>query len=631
MRALLDLEKALKQYWGYGSFLPLQQEAMSAVVAGQDSLVVLPTGGGKSLCFQAPAMVLPGMAVVVSPLIALMKDQVDGLIECGVSAARLDSSLTAAEQHDALEKIRCRALKLLYVSPERLVTDSFIALLKRLKPSFIAVDEAHCISMWGHDFRPEYRQLGQLRDLFPRMPIHAYTATATEKVRADVALQLRLADPKILIGSFDRPNLVYRVERRENRLGQVGAILDRHKGESALVYCIRRVDVDELCGGLAARGYRALPYHAGMDDESRKANQDAFIRERADIIVATVAFGMGIDKSNVRCVIHAGMPKSLEHYQQESGRAGRDGLPAECILLYSGGDYGVWRSILENTEPVARTISLEKLNHMYAYCTASACRRREILAYFGQRPARDNCAACDVCLGDVKGMKDSLVTAQKILSCVLRQGERFGGDYTALVLTGSGDERIARNMHDQLSTYGLLRDFSKRAVRDWIEQLASQGCLDRVGEFKVLAVTALGRRVLKGLHTPNLLEPPKKREPKKRAPKSVRAAKVSMEGVDQALFEALRALRREIADSKGIPAYVVFHDAALLDMARRKPTTETELLEVFGLGERKAAQYGREFLGVIRRSLERADDGGMSGDAAHKTQLAPPAPKGRRP
>ncbi len=289
-------------------------------------MVVLPTGGGKSLCFQAPAVILPGMAVIVSPLIALMKDQVDGLIECGVSAARLDSSLTAAEQNDALEKIRCRALKLLYVSPERLVSDSFIEMLKRMKPSFIAIDEAHCISMWGHDFRPEYRQLGQLRDLFPKMAIHAYTATATEKVRADVALQLRLADPKILVGSFDRPNLVYRVERRENRLGQVGAILDRHKGESALVYCIRRVDVDELCAGLAAKGFRALPYHAGMDDEARKANQDAFIRERADIIVATVAFGMGIDKSNVRCVIHAGMPKSLEHYQQESGRAGRDGL-----------------------------------------------------------------------------------------------------------------------------------------------------------------------------------------------------------------------------------------------------------------------------------------------------------------
>jgi ATP-dependent DNA helicase RecQ len=438
------------------------------------------------------------------------------------------------------------------------------------------------------------------------MAIHAYTATATEKVRADIALQLRLADPKILVGSFNRPNLVYRVERRENRLGQVCSILDRHKGESGLVYCIRRTDVDDLCASLAAKGYRALPYHAGMQDEARKTNQDAFVRERADIIVATVAFGMGIDKSNVRYVIHAGMPKSLEHYQQESGRAGRDGLSAECVLLYSGGDYGVWRSILENNEPVARTISLEKLNHMYSYCTGSTCRRKEILAYFGQRPAKDNCGACDACLGDVKGMKDSLVTAQKILSSVLRQGERFGGDYTALVLTGSSDERILRNGHDQLTTYGLLRDFSKRAVRDWIEQLASQGCLDRVGEFKVLAVTGQGRRVLKGLHTPNLLEPPKKREPKKKRPaKSVRAAKVSMEGVDQELFEALRALRREIADSKGIPAYVVFHDATLLDMARRKPKTEAELLEVVGVGEWKAVHYGREFLNVIRGPHDR--------------------------
>jgi ATP-dependent DNA helicase RecQ len=598
---LLDLEKAIKRYWGYDSFLPLQKEAMSAVVSGRDSVVVLPTGGGKSLCFQAPAVILPGMAVIVSPLIALMKDQVDGLIECGVSAARLDSSLTAAEQSDAMQKLRCGALKLLYVSPERLVMDSFLGLVRRIKPSFIAIDEAHCISMWGHDFRPEYRQLGQLRDLFPKMGIHAYTATATEKVRADIAVQLRLAKPEILVGSFDRPNLVYRVERRENRIGQVCSILERHKKESGLVYCIRRADVDELCDHLVTAGYRALPYHAGMADEARKANQEAFIHERADIIVATVAFGMGIDKSNVRYVIHAGMPKSLEHYQQESGRAGRDGLPAECVLLYAGGDYGVWRSILENGEPVGRTISLEKLNHIYSYCTGSVCRRKEILAYFGQDLAKDNCGACDACLGDVKGMKDSLVTAQKILSCVLRQGERFGGDYTALVLTGSSDERILRNGHDQLSTYGLLKDFSKRAVRDWIEQLASQGCLDRVGEFKVLTVTEKGRSVFKAQFTPNLLEPPKKREPKKKRPaKSARAAQVSMEGVDEELFEALRAMRRVIADSKHIPPYLVFLDTTLLEMARLKPRTEIELSGIVGVTEFKADRYGREFLGVIR-------------------------------
>jgi ATP-dependent DNA helicase RecQ len=323
------IKKALVQYWGFETFLPLQRQAMECISRGIDSVVVLPTGGGKSLCFQAPAVTMPGLAVVVSPLISLMKDQVDALKECGVAAERIDSSLSASEQ---------------YLSPERLISDNFLGVLRKANLSFIAIDEAHCVSMWGHDFRPEYRQLGLLKELFGDITIAAYTATATDHVRGDIAEQLKLNNPQMLIGSFDRPNLVYKVQPRNNIVKQVCSVIERHEGESGIIYCIRRKDVDGMCAQLESKGYSVAPYHAGMDAADRKKNQDLFITEKVDIIVATVAFGMGIDKSNVRYVIHTGMPKSLEHYQQESGRAGRDGLEADCCLFHSGGDYGTWKS-----------------------------------------------------------------------------------------------------------------------------------------------------------------------------------------------------------------------------------------------------------------------------------------------
>jgi ATP-dependent DNA helicase RecQ len=454
-----NIQKALVRYWGYNGFLPLQKKAMECVCSQRDSIVILPTGGGKSLCYQAPAVVLPGLTVVVSPLISLMKDQVDALIECGVSAARIDSSLAAHEQQRVFEALHNKQLKILYLSPERLVSEGFVDMLKKTGLSFIAVDEAHCVSMWGHDFRPEYRQLGVLRQVFPNVTIGAYTATATEQVRSDIAEQLHLKNPEMLIGSFDRPNLVYKVRRRTNRLKQVCAVLDRHKGESGIVYCIRRRDVDELSSLLRIKGYNVLPYHAGMLDEDRKKNQEAFINEKVDTIVATIAFGMGIDKSNVRYVIHTGMPKSLEHYQQETGRAGRDGLEAECCLFYSGDDYGTWKTLLSETEPEAYEIAVIKLNKMYNYCTGGVCRHKAVLRYFGQTLDKDNCAACDVCLCELDGMKDALITAQKILSCIVRLGQRFGASYSAAVLTGSNDKRIMENRHDALSTYGLLSDY----------------------------------------------------------------------------------------------------------------------------------------------------------------------------
>jgi len=626
------LKKALEEYWGYTEFRPLQREAMECLCTGRDAVVVLPTGGGKSLCFQIPAVVKSGLAVVVSPLISLMKDQVDALTECGVPAARIDSSLSSEERDAALDQVRKKKLKLLYISPERLVSDGFSRFLQTLELSFIAIDEAHCISFWGHDFRPEYRQLGSLRRVFPNIPIGAYTATATDQVRRDIAAQLQLKDPAILVGSFDRPNLIYRVRPRSKAVKQVCDVLDRYKGESGIIYCIRRRDVEQMAESLKDKGYRVAPYHAGMSDDDRKKNQDRFVTEKVDTIIATVAFGMGIDKSNVRYVIHAGMPKSLEHYQQESGRAGRDGLEAECCLFYSGGDYGVWKSILTDsrgegvpplrptgvppvirgqdalgtkeqgqdaldTMPAATEVALNKLARMYAYCTDAVCRRKTILDYFGQPYQQDNCGTCDICLGDVDLVSDALITAQKILSCILRLGQRFGGGYTALVLTGSRDQRIVENGHDALSTYGLLKDYDQRTVHEWIEQLAGQGFIEKTGEYNVLTVTEKGWRVIREEMTPRLLKPAAKAEKHERKAK---VAAESWEGVDKGLFETLRRLRSTLAGERHVPAYIIFGDASLRDMARKRPSTEQQFLAVKGVGETKCRQYGRVMIEKIR-------------------------------
>ena len=590
------MKEIIKKYWGFDGFLPLQKEAIHCVLSGRDSIVVLPTGGGKSLCFQAPAMAMEGLAIVVSPLISLMKDQVDALLECGVAAARIDSTLTGREKSEIFSLIRRGEVKIVYLSPERMMMEGFTGFLRDTPLSFIAIDEAHCISHWGHDFRPEYRQLGRLKICFPGVALHAYTATATEPVRKDIALQLGLENPEVLVGLFDRPNLIYRACRRTSRLQQVCRVLEKHPGESGIIYCIRRKDVDKLCAALCERGYRAAPYHAGMTDGDRKQNQDCFIAEKIDIIVATIAFGMGIDKSNVRYVIHTGMPKSLEHYQQESGRAGRDGLDAECRLLYSGGDYAVWKSLIGDLDPEASAVAIEKLSRMYEYCAGITCRHKALLEYFGQTLEGDNCGACDACLDELSLVEGSLVIARKILSCVVRLRERFGGDYTAQILTGSQDKRILQNAHNRLSTYGLLSEFSRNVVRGWIEQLVSQGYIRKSEEYGVLKVPPAGWRVIRGEETPRLLKPPEK---KARAAVS-RAIQDSWEGVDRGLFEALRELRSEIAAQKHLPAYIVFGDAALRDMARRRPSTRAGFLQVTGVGEKKCRRYGDDFLDLIK-------------------------------
>src|SRR5688572_30691663 len=423
---VITLGDVLSKYWGYTSFRPLQREAMAAILDGRDSVVVLPTGGGKSLCFQAPALVRGGLGLVVSPLISLMKDQVDTLVENGIDAACYNSSLGSDQKAAVAAGIRDRRYSLLYVSPERLAgegSESFLQMVGRV--SYIAIDEAHCISQWGHDFRPEYRQIGALRSRFPGVSLHAFTATATARVRRDIASQLQLRDPVELVGSFDRPNLVYRVVPRASLKRQLQDVLDRHRGDAGIVYCTSRREVDALAAWLSSTGVRAVPYHAGLDDRERHRNQDQFLNEDADVVVATVAFGMGIDRSDVRFVVHAGAPQSLEHYQQESGRAGRDGLEAECVLVYSGADFLKWRVMLERNGELTdarRTL----LRDIERYASGVGCRHKHLVSYFGERYLGTDCGACDYCLGELETVADPVPLARKILSCVARVGQRFG-------------------------------------------------------------------------------------------------------------------------------------------------------------------------------------------------------------
>ena len=568
--------------------------------------MVLPTGGGKSLCYQAPAAHRRRLAVVVSPLIALMKDQVDGLRQAGVPAAALNSSQAPAERAAVMRAVVTGGVQLLYLAPERLVMDGFVERLRRAAPAFFAVDEAHCISQWGHDFRPEYRQLRALRAAFPTVAVHAYTATATPHVRGDIVAELGLKNATVLVGSFDRPNLIYRVRPRTDRLAQVVAAIQRHRGQAGIVYCIRRSEVEELTAALVRRGLRALRYHAGLGDDERRANQDAFVNERADIVVATVAFGMGIDRSNVRYVIHTGMPKSLEHYQQEAGRAGRDGLEAECLLLGSGSDYGLWKSVIapEGAEPPPG--ALRKLGEMYAFCQQAVCRHRALVTYFGQTYERPSCGACDVCLGETVQGADTSGVAARILAGADELRGRFGAAHVADVLSGAATGRIAQLGHDRLAAYATLRGERKSQVRAWIDQLLAHGLLARSDdEYPTLTLTEQGRAVLRGeAQAPSLTSAGAVRATSADAPATARrgpAPAAQPDVDDHALFDALRGLRRAIAEERGVPPYLIFSDASLRDMARLRPATLEQFREVKGVGDWKLDAFGARFLAVIRR------------------------------
>ncbi len=600
------LHDVVARYWGYTTLRPLQHDAINAVLAGRDSIVVLPTGGGKSLCYQAPAMVREGLAVVVSPLISLMKDQVDTLVGHGVPAALYNSSLTPDDKSTVLSGLRERRYRLLYVSPERLVGDGgdgFLSMLSSCGVSFVAVDEAHCISQWGHDFRPEYRQLSRLRQLLPGVSLHAFTATATAHVRHDIAAQLALDDPLELVGPFDRPNLVYRVLPRATLKRQLSEILERHRREAGIIYCTSRREVDALAEWLVTIGVKALPYHAGLTDAERGRNQDAFLSERADVIVATVAFGMGIDRSDVRFVVHAGSPRSLEHYQQESGRAGRDGLEAECVLISSAADFLRWRLMLErNGELNDSTRAL--LRGMERYSIGIGCRHRHLSEYFGDRyeASGQRCGACDYCLDELETIESPVVVARQILSCVARVGQRFGAAHVANVLRGHASDQVRARGHDTLTTFGLLPDASVSELRGYIEQLTGLGLLQQIGEdYPVVALTADGVALLKNADACPGLRLARQRPPRKgtfRIESRVEAD--SWQNVDRDLFERLRAVRLQIARTRNVPPYVIFHDATLRDMARLCPRSMHELLSVKGVGARKAENLGETFLAAIR-------------------------------
>ncbi|MGE0443878.1 MAG: DNA helicase RecQ [Vicinamibacterales bacterium] len=598
-----NLPEVLEQYWGYRSFRPLQREAMEAVVAGRDSVVVLPTGGGKSLCFQAPALVRPGLALVVSPLISLMKDQVDTLVGNGVAAACYNSSLSSDERSAVAAGVRDGRYRLLYVSPERLMGDagaSFQRLLSSASVSFVAVDEAHCISQWGHDFRPEYRQLGQLRAAFPGISVHAFTATATGRVRRDIATQLALENPVELVGSFDRPNLLYRVLARSGLKQQLQEVLARHRGEAGIVYCTSRKEVDALAAWLGEQGVRARPYHAGLSDEERHRNQDAFLEEHADVVVATVAFGMGIDRSDVRFVVHAGAPRSLEHYQQESGRAGRDGLEAECVLIYSGADFLKWRVMLERNGELSEA-TRATLRDMERYASGVRCRHRHLVEYFGERYERDRCGACDYCLEELEPVERPVEVARKILSCVARVQQRFGAGHVVNVLRGQRLEAVIARGHHELSTFGLLAEASVAELRGYIEQLSAEGLLRPTDDdFPVLKLTPAGLDLLRSPDSRAELALARQRRPQKdRLPRRSRAEAESWEGVDRDLFERLRAVRLAIARERNVPPYVIFHDTTLRHMAREKPASVAALRGIYGVGERKAAELGPRFVEAI--------------------------------
>ena len=568
--------------------------------------MVLPTGGGKSLCYQAPAAHLGRLAVVVSPLIALMKDQVDGLREAGVSAAFLNSSQTGRERAEVFAGLDARRYHLLYVAPERLVMEGFAERLARANPAFFAVDEAHCISQWGHDFRPEYRQLRMLRATFPGVAVHAYTATATPQVRGDIIAELHLKNPVVLVGSFDRPNLVYRVRPRADRLAQVLAAIARHREQAGIIYCIRRAEVDELAAALTRRGLKALAYHAGLADDVRRDHQDSFVNERADIVVATVAFGMGIDRSNVRYVVHAGMPKSLEHYQQEAGRAGRDGLEAECLLLHSGADYGLWKSVLGDPPPPG---ALRKLGEMYAFCQDALCRHKALVTYFGQPYEVANCGACDVCLAETVQGTDTAAIIDKILNGAAELRGRFGATHVADVLCGAATGRVGHLGHDRLSAYGSLRGEKKSQVRAWIDQLMAQRLLARSDdEYPTLLVTEAGHAVLRGeaaaapLTTAMAVAAP---APAGRVSRSAPSPRpIDAAGTpDSEIFEILRALRRRVAEERGVPPYLIFSDASLRDMARLRPSTLDEFREVKGVGDWKLETFGDRFVMAVRQAV----------------------------
>ncbi|MFA6542880.1 MAG: DNA helicase RecQ [Limisphaerales bacterium] len=609
-----DLLALLKQYFGYASFRPLQEEIIRDALAGRDVLALLPTGGGKSLCFQLPALARDGLTVVVSPLIALMKDQVDALTASGVPATFLNSSLKADESRARLRGLHNGEYRLLYAAPERLMLSGMLADLERWNVNLFAIDEAHCISEWGHDFRPEYRQIAQLRERFPQVPFMALTATATERVREDIAGQLKLRDPARYVASFNRPNLTYRISAKTGAYGQVLDFLRAHPRDSGIIYCQARKTTESLAEKLRADGIKAAPYHAEVPKDERSGNQEGFLRDEIRVICATIAFGMGINKPNVRFVIHYDLPKNIEGYYQETGRAGRDGLPSECILLFSAGDVQKYLGFISEKPPAEQVIAREQLSQMVHYAECSGCRRVELLAYFGEtfgvppsggsesEPAEagtTNCGACDNCLTP-RATFDGTVAAQKFMSCVfrIRQAGSFGVglNHVIEVLTGAQSERVLKWGHQNLTTYNIGHEHSRSEWAAIGRELIRLGYLRQTTDkFPVVELTDAGRAVLTARTKVTLTKPV--------AAPEKQVSHVGEIACDELLFEKLRRLRKELADARAVPSYIIFSDVALRQMARLYPQTEGEFSRISGVGASKLRDFGAQFLEEVAAHL----------------------------
>ncbi|MFA5961551.1 MAG: DNA helicase RecQ [Parcubacteria group bacterium] len=592
------MHQTLKKYFGYDEFRPLQAEIISHVLEKNNAFVLMPTGGGKSLCYQLPALKFPGITLVISPLIALMKDQVDALRANGIVAEFINSTLELSEISKIENKARTGELKILYVAPERLALDYFQAFLKTLKISLIAIDEAHCISEWGHDFRPDYRNLAKLRKLFPVVPVMALTATATDRVREDIVRQLEMQEARVFISSFNRPNLSYVVRPKKNAFLNLVNLLKKYQDRSVIIYCFSRKDTESIAANLKLEGFKAAAYHAGLENEKRRMTQEKFVRDEVQIIVATIAFGMGIDKPDVRLIVHYTLPKSIEGYYQETGRAGRDGLPSECVLFYSFGDTMKHNFFLREIQDEAeRASGQKKLAQVVEYAELRTCRREYLLQYFSEKQVVENCGGCDVCLTP-KEEVDATIITQKILSTIVRTGERFGGRHIISVLRGARLKKILELGHDKLSVFGIAKDASEEELRYFISLLLVKGFIAKHdGEYPTLYLTNLGKKFLNNRETIILPSPQFEKEPEAQRKKG------ALE-YDTGLFEELRILRKNLADQKGVPPFVIFSDVALQEMAYYFPQTKESFLQISGVGAMKLAQYGEKFMPIIREYVK---------------------------
>jgi len=594
-------QAVLKRVFGYDAFRGHQAAVIDHVIAGGDALVLMPTGSGKSICYQVPALCRPGTAIVVSPLIALMQNQVAALRELGVRAASLNSNLHWSDIQETQERLAAGTLDLLYVAPERLTMPGFLDLLARTPIALFAIDEAHCVSQWGHDFRPDYRQLTVLHERFPSVPRLALTATADEPTRRDIRRQLRLEDARVFVAGFDRPNIDYRVVLKAEPKAQLAAFIAAHPGDAGIVYCMTRRKVDETAAWLAGRGVAALPYHAGLEPEVRATNQARFLAEEGLVMVATVAFGMGIDKSNVRFVAHLDLPKSLEAYYQETGRAGRDGLPATAWMSYGLADVVLLRQLLEASpsDDERKLVERAKLSAMLGYCETARCRRQVLLGYFGEQRA-EPCGNCDTCREPVATW-DATIAAQKALSAAYRTGQRFGTEHLIDVLLGNATEKIARHGHDQLKTFGVGGELSKRDWQSVFRQLIAHGYLGVDSEgYGGLFLTEAARALLKDGGQVELRRDGSAPRARKRGPAAAAAADApALGGDDAALFEALKALRLSLARAQGLPPYVIFHDSTLRAIVERRPRDLAALADIPGIGRSKLERYGAQFLALV--------------------------------